>query len=154
MHAVMVAVPAGLWKFFSSAAAVFSLPVWVRCAGALLILSGVLLYASSHWFLARSGRGTPAVWQPPRFLVLGGPYRLMRNPMYTAVLLVVAGEAAVMGHALSAVYALMLFAGLHVFVLRVEEPALVRSFGEDYERYRRSVPRWLPRRFPPSDLIS
>lgn len=153
MHAAMVTAPAALAGMWPSSDGTI-VPAAVRFAGGALIVLGAGLYAASHWFLARSGRGTPAAWQPPRFLVLGGPYRSMRNPMYAAVMLVAAGEAFCFGNALLAVYAAGLFAGLHLFVLWVEEPALVRSFGESYERYRRSVPRWLPRRFPPPDLIS
>jgi protein-S-isoprenylcysteine O-methyltransferase Ste14 len=32
-----------------------------------------------------------------------------------------------------------------VYIPRVEEPGLVKRFGEDYEEYRRNVPRWMPR---------
>ena len=33
----------------------------------------------------------------------------------------------------------------HVFVLLYEEPTLRQQFGESYEEYRRTVPRWIPR---------
>lgn len=91
------------------------------------------------------GKGTPAPFDPPRRLVIGGPYRYARNPMYLGAGLVLGGAAlyyrsgALLGYAV-----LFLIAG-HLFVVWYEEPTLTRLFGEDYQEYRRSVPRWLPR---------
>ena len=42
----------------------------------------------------RRGKGTPAPFDPPRWLVAAGLYRYSRNPMYVAVIITVAGQAA------------------------------------------------------------
>jgi protein-S-isoprenylcysteine O-methyltransferase Ste14 len=44
---------------------------------------------------------------------------------------------------------------VYLFVLCYEEPTLLRQFGEEYERYRERVPRWIPKlsRKPPRDRI-
>lgn len=91
------------------------------------------------------GRGTPAPFDPPRRLVVRGPYRHVRNPMYLGAALALAGAALFYGSgALWAYTAVFLFV-MHLFVVLHEEPALGRTFGDDYAAYRRQVRRWWPR---------
>ena len=97
---------------------------------------------------ARIGRGTLAPWDPTRHLVVEGPYRHVRNPMITAVLAVLAGEAALFGSPPLLIWCAAFFAINHVFFRLHEEPGLERRFGEEYRAYKRNVPRWLPRRAP------
>jgi len=42
-------------------------------------------------------------------------------------------------------YAACMLATAHLFVVFYEEPTLHRQFGESYDEYRRSVPRWIPK---------
>jgi len=115
-------------------------------AGWPLIAFGVVLYLTcAFWGFALRGKGTPAPFDPPRKLVVGGPYCVVRNPMYWSVLFVMLGEAAVLRLALLAEWAVIFFAGTYLFVLLYEEPVLRRSFGSEYEAYCRTVPRWFPR---------
>jgi protein-S-isoprenylcysteine O-methyltransferase Ste14 len=94
---------------------------------------------------ARVGEGTLAPWDPTRKLVVRGPYRHVRNPMITGVLAILLGEAALFGSWPLLVWAFGFFALNAIYMPLVEEPGLVRRFGDDYVRYRRNVPRWLPR---------
>jgi protein-S-isoprenylcysteine O-methyltransferase Ste14 len=90
------------------------------------------------------GRGTPAPFDPPRRLVVVGPYRLVRNPMYIGAGLALGGAAlfyaswALLGY--SAAFALV----MHLFVVVYEEPTLRATFGADYMRYCERVRRWWP----------
>lgn len=115
-------------------------------AGWLLIGSGVALYlACAFWGFAIRGKGTPLPLDPPRKLVVVGPYRVVRNPMYWSVASVMLGEAAVF-HSVALLKLVAAFAvGVVLFVLFVEEPALKQKFGVEFEEYCRRVPRWLPR---------
>ncbi|MGR3294458.1 MAG: methyltransferase family protein [Candidatus Scalindua sp.] len=92
-----------------------------------------------------SGKGTPAPFDPPMRLVLQGPYRYARNPMYVGLFLVLIGEAMLYASLFILLYSLFLLAAAHIFVVFYEEPTLIRKFGESYEQYLRSVPRWMPR---------
>jgi protein-S-isoprenylcysteine O-methyltransferase Ste14 len=115
-------------------------------AGWPLIAFGLGLYlVCAFWGFALRGGGTPAPIDPPKKLVVAGPYRIVRNPMYWSVLLVMLGEATVLHFAILAEWALIFFAGTCVFVLLYEEPVLRAKFGAEYEEYCRSVPRWFPR---------
>ena len=64
--------------------------------------------------------------------------------MYVSVLLVILGEAALFHARNLLIYAACVWLIAHLFVLFYEEPVLTRKFGESYEQYRQSVPRWIP----------
>lgn len=90
------------------------------------------------------GRGTPAPFDPPRSLVVRGPYRFVRNPMYLGAGLALAGAALVYRSAGLLGYLAVLAAVTQLLVVGYEEPTLRRLFGADYEAYCRRVRRWLP----------
>ena len=96
----------------------------------------------------RIGKGTLAPWDPPRRLVVEGPYGYVRNPMITAVLAVLLGEAALFGSPGLLVWFALFIAINFAFFVLYEEPSLERKFGEEYREYKRRVPRWVPRRMP------
>jgi protein-S-isoprenylcysteine O-methyltransferase Ste14 len=116
-----------------------------RVAGAVLVVAGVAALLESFARFALRGRGTPAPLLPTQRLVVSGLYRHVRNPMYVAVVSVILGQGLVLADARVIGYAAAIWTVFHLFVLGYEEPALRRSFGAEYERYRASVPRWVPR---------
>ena len=118
----------------------------------LLAGVGVLLVCTRDFYAA--GKGTLAPWDPPKKLVIIGLYRFMRNPMYAGVLGCVAGWSLIAGSPLLAVYTLTLAIGFHLRVVFYEEPTLARHFGDEWERYRAAVNRWLPRPRSNSDSPS
>ncbi|MGH2838438.1 MAG: methyltransferase family protein [Thermoleophilaceae bacterium] len=95
---------------------------------------------------ARIGKGTLAPWDPTTQLVVAGPYAHVRNPMISAVLATLVGEALIFGSAAIAIWAAIFAAINHVFFLAYEEPAVERRFGDEYRLYKQNVPRWIPRR--------
>jgi protein-S-isoprenylcysteine O-methyltransferase Ste14 len=109
------------------------------------IAVGAALYFACLRVFAIVGRGTPAPWDPPRRFVAVGPYRWVRNPIYIAALLVVLGEAWLFLSLPLLVYGGAVAIFFHLLVIGYEEPTLRRRFGEAYEAYRRTVPRWIPR---------
>jgi protein-S-isoprenylcysteine O-methyltransferase Ste14 len=113
--------------------------------GVVLIGIGLALIVRTVALFAAVGGGTLAPWDPTSRLVVRGPYRRVRNPMISGVLFVLLGEAAAFGSVALLVWFLAVFALNAVYIPLVEEPGLVERFGADYERYRRHVPRWLPR---------
>ena len=123
--------------------ALVALPV---LAGLLLIAGGLALWTWTVRLFARIGRGTLAPWDPTRRLVVAGPYRHVRNPMITAVLAVLLGEACLFGSIGLLVWFAAFLAVNHGFFLVVEEPGLERRFGDEYRAYKSNVPRWIPRR--------
>jgi protein-S-isoprenylcysteine O-methyltransferase Ste14 len=116
-----------------------------RTLSLLAFSLGALVYARCVWDFASFGRGTPAPIDAPQKLVIRGPYRIVRNPMYVGVLCVVLGWAARYASALHLLYAGAVGTAFHLFTVLYEEPHLRREFGEDYVRYCARVGRWLPR---------
>ncbi len=112
--------------------------------GLLPLVLGAALYLRCAYDFVWSGRGTPLPLDPPIQLVLSGPYRYCRNPMYVGVLAILAGEVLLYGD-LRLLYFLLAMAVLfNIFILGYEERALGRQFGEAYAHYCEAVPRWFP----------
>jgi len=121
-----------------------------RLLGLIIATLGVLLLVACAWNFAWRGLGTPAPFDPPRRLVVSGPYRFVRNPMYLGLLVTLLGEAAVFPRiAAGLVIEMALFwLGATVFVMTFEEPVLRRMFDRDYAGYCGNVRRWIPRLTP------
>lgn len=111
---------------------------------ALILLAAPLFFRFLSGFV-REGHGTPAPIAPTEHLVVGGPFRWIRNPGYVAVVSLVAGQALLIGSGAVLAYAAFLAIVFHLFVVFYEEPTLRRQFGAEYDAYCREVPRWLPR---------
>ena len=109
------------------------------------LLVGLALFVSSLRRFASEGDGTLAPWDPPRRLVVRGPYRYVRNPMISGVLCLLIGEAFVLRSWPHGVWAATFFAINAVYIPLLEEPQLDLRFGEEVRRYCRHVPRLVPR---------
>ena len=119
-----------------------------RLVGVALFLAGLPLFVTFNLRFVREGEGTPAPIAPPRHLVVGGPFRYVRNAGYVAVLALIVAQGLFFGSVVVLAYAVALFVGFHAFVLLYEEPMLRRQFGAEYAAYCRRVPRWIPRLQP------
>jgi protein-S-isoprenylcysteine O-methyltransferase Ste14 len=124
----------------------YGLPL--RLAGAALLAAGLVALASAFIRFVIDGLGTPAPVAPTRNLVINGPYRYVRNPMYLAVLATIIGQATVLGQPSLFAYAAAVGLAVATFVLSYEEPTLHERFGAQYDTYRHAVPRWRPRTRP------
>jgi protein-S-isoprenylcysteine O-methyltransferase Ste14 len=120
----------------------------MQAAGLAVLAVGLALFVASLRRFATEGNGTLAPWDPPRTLVVRGPYRHVRNPMISGVLLVLLGEALVLRSRSHFLWACTFFAINAVYIPLLEEPDLEQRFGESYREYRRHVPRLFPRLRP------
>lgn len=120
----------------------------VVAAGLALTLLGLAGLLESFIRFALQGSGTPAPIAPTKRLIVHGLYRHVRNPMYVALITIIAGQALLFGQADLLAYGALIWAAFHLFVLAYEEPVLLRQYGTEYDRYARAVPRWLPRLRP------
>jgi protein-S-isoprenylcysteine O-methyltransferase Ste14 len=120
----------------------------VQLLGAGVFFVGLMLFAASLYHFATRGRGTLAPWDPPSALVVGGPYRFVRNPMISGVIFVLFGEALVLLSLPHAAWAAAFFLINAVYIPLVEEPSLESRFGGPYREYARHVRRFVPRLQP------
>jgi protein-S-isoprenylcysteine O-methyltransferase Ste14 len=107
---------------------------------------GAAILVRCVWDFAVKGGGTLAPIDPPKQLVVQGLYRYVRNPMYLGVLLLLLGQTAFFRSIALLQYTVAWFIVVNLFVVLYEEPSLRRRFGDSYERYFRSVHRWVPTR--------
>ena len=91
------------------------------------------------------GQGTPAPFDPPRRLVIRGPCRFVRNPMYLGAGLALFGTAVAFQSVALLGYAVAFLLTMQAFIVLHEEPALRQAFGADYIAYSKCVCRWFPR---------
>ena len=116
-------------------------------AGLAALAGGLVLFVACVLHFAAE-EGTLAPWDPPRGLVVRGAYRYVRNPMISGVIFVLLGEALLL-RSLPHLVWMLIFTGINmVYIPLWEEPGLERRFGDAYQRYRASVPRFVPRISP------
>jgi protein-S-isoprenylcysteine O-methyltransferase Ste14 len=117
---------------------------WVNRLGLLLALMGVAVTIVAQLQMRDSWRvGVDSREVTP--LVTVGLFSIVRNPIYSGVLLAIAGLLLMAPNLLSVVAAGTLLVGIQIQVRRVEEPHLTRVHGESYRAYGRTVGRFLPR---------
>jgi protein-S-isoprenylcysteine O-methyltransferase Ste14 len=117
----------------------------IQGAGLLALTIGMTLFvASLHHFIVH-GRGTLAPWDPPRTLVMIGPYRYVRNPMISGVIFILTGEALLLLSWPLLEWMLVFLAINLIYIPLIEEPMLEQRFGEPYRVYKQRVRRVIPR---------
>jgi protein-S-isoprenylcysteine O-methyltransferase Ste14 len=119
-------------------------PVLLRLPwlGAAVFGAGLALMLWARSCFARAGT-TIKPFERTHTLVVTGPFRFTRNPMYLGILAMLLGTALALGTPAPWLATLGLALTLQLRFIRHEERALAASLGEPYERYRRSVRRWL-----------
>jgi protein-S-isoprenylcysteine O-methyltransferase Ste14 len=116
--------------------------VWPAALGAALVFAGL---AFSIWarFTIAENWSSDVQLKRDHELIVRGPYRWVRHPIYTGVLLMFVGTALAVGE-WRAVVAVALAAGAFWRKLRLEEAVMRRQFGETYARYAARVPALIP----------
>lgn len=135
-----------VWAFGSAVLAtilawlmpVARVPSW---PGVLLLACGLgLVFWSAWWF--RHKRTTIVPGELPTALIVEGPYRVNRNPIYTGLVLIVLGYGLILGALSALVPAFLLLWVIDRRFVRPEEAVLEASFGESARHYFRSTRRW------------
>jgi protein-S-isoprenylcysteine O-methyltransferase Ste14 len=116
-------------------------PVWQRVLGALVILGGGVLVAAAR--IAFASWRFQAQLDAGHQLATGGPFGIIRHPIYAGLDLLALGTALWVPSVLTivAVPAMALAGELRA---RAEEPLLERAFGDEYRAYRRRTKRFIP----------
>jgi len=110
--------------------------------GIIITISGLGFAVWARMHLGKNWSGRPGI-KVDHKLIRTGPYRFVRNPIYTGILFGYAGTAIVIGEIWA--FLLLLFV-LAVFLMkiRVEESFLLEEFGETYVQYRKEVKALIP----------
>jgi len=113
----------------------------VRSGGIAAVVAGVAMAASARNLFARTGQN-PRPWTPTPKLVLEGPYRFTRNPMYVGIAAIQIGLGLAVGALWISLLAPVSLAIVHVTAVRREERYLSEKFGREYDDYRARVRRY------------
>lgn len=119
---------------------------WYQHLGWPVVLAGAGMIAWCARSFVMRGRGTPAPFAPPSSLVVTGPFKWTRNPMYLGIVLMIGGEALLLWSQQVLMYGIGCWMSMELFLHLYEEPSLRRRFGASYEVYQRQVGRWIGRR--------
>ena len=123
-------------------------PATIGVAQIAGMMAGAVGAALALWCIVTfvmAGRGSPAPFDPPRRLVVAGPYRWVRNPMYLGAGLALAGAALFYRSWALLAYCVAFLLVMSLFVMVYEEPTLRATFGAPYASYCERVGRWWPR---------
>jgi protein-S-isoprenylcysteine O-methyltransferase Ste14 len=111
-------------------------------AGAAFFVAAIALFAAALRLFRATGQH-PRPWLPSPSLILQGPYRWSRNPIYVAMTLVQIGLGLLFDDVWIVALSAASLAVVHVIAVRPEEAYLLDRFGEPYRRYTESVRRYL-----------
>ena len=111
--------------------------------GTILMLLGMAL---RFWAIATLGKSfrTTVETDAGQKVIKSGPYKLIRHPSYSGWLLVCLGFGIALQNWLSLAFAFILPLSAFLYRIRVEEPALVKAFGEEYMQYQMHSKRLIP----------
>ena len=113
-----------------------------RALSGVLVLLWLLLMTWSFRRFWASGTSIVPV-RPTTALVIEGPYRFTRNPMYLGLMLLYVGVACWFGLVWPLLLVPLLVPVIRVSVIGREERYLTRKFGDEYRQYQAHVRRWL-----------
>lgn len=114
----------------------------------ILFIIGLTLMVWTMKLFAKTGKGSPAPWNPINTLIISGPYAYVRNPMLLGVFFFLGGEC-LLFQSWPLTYYLLIFIGINlIYFPLVEEKGLYKRYGPEYLEYKRKVPRLFPRLTP------
>lgn len=111
--------------------------------GLFMLAAGLAMFKGCGRYMRNHGSGGPDPRTPATQLVTVGPYAYTRNPMYIGHLIWLSGLTIFTASPVALGLTLFHAAHLHMKVL-TDEAILEKRFGEPYQVYKKTVPRWLP----------
>ena len=138
---LFVALPIALWLLTRQMIA-FHIGLF-KFLGFIPLFSGVAFTVWATIYFPLQSKGTPAHSDPPKKLATTGLFRHTRNPMYLGATLTLIGQAILLESPTVLLLAGLAWIFFHLLLVYYEEPELKKRFGQTYEEYTRTVPRWL-----------
>ena len=118
---------------------------YIELFGFALILLGQIIRVSARGYKAEHSHESQA-------LIQGGPYQVVRNPMYLGIFLIGLGVVLAVFKWWAAVIFIIVFVIRYIMLIYKEEKKLLTLFPESYKDYCKKVPRIIPSLFTLTDL--
>lgn len=119
-------------------------PVWLRMAGMVLAISGLLIFTVAVYTMKDSWRAGVSHTDQTA-LVTSGIFQFSRNPAFLGFDLVYVGIACMFFNIPLLAISTAAYLMLHLQIVNNEEPFLLETFGEEYVEYKKHVNRYLGR---------
>lgn len=111
--------------------------------GGIIVATSVAVLGVWPFVLFKKSGQDPRPWTPTPELLIEGPYKVTRNPMYLMMVLVCVGVAVVLASAWVLLLSPLCGWIIYLTAVRYEEIYLERKFGDSYRRYKQQVRRWI-----------
>ncbi|MHA2002671.1 MAG: methyltransferase family protein [Candidatus Thorarchaeota archaeon] len=114
--------------------------------GILLIVVGLFLMIWANYALLHIGKiglRDREPMQRPSNLVLAGPYRFSRNPLYLGGLLALLGLIIIWSSVITAFLTILVYIIIRYLFIKKEETILEEEFGDEYRDFKKRVRRWI-----------
>lgn len=137
-------IAAGMWwieKYISLSWAEFESSLWLVVV--FLVVGGLFGILGLAAFYQNRTSIDPHKPHRASSLVTGGIYSISRNPMYVALLLVLGAYGFYLGNGLTLILLPVFVGYMNCFQIAPEEQAMEEKFGEEYQKYKSGVRRWL-----------
>jgi len=118
------------------------IPHPVNLTGIFLVVGGIAVTVAVNRALLR-GKTSLQPYEMPKQLIISGPFRKSRNPLYVGMMAAVVGAVVIMGSLSSFIAPPLFFVFIDRYVIPFEEAALVKMFGDEYLDYKNKVRRWV-----------
>ena len=122
----------------------FQLLDWQRIIGGVCALIGIVYFHWTHSTLGKNWSATLEV-KKDHELIMSGPYKYIRHPMYASVYLTSVGFLILTANWLLGVLLLAPFTILYISRIRSEEQMMLEKFGEKYQEYMKKSGRLFPK---------
>jgi protein-S-isoprenylcysteine O-methyltransferase Ste14 len=152
IRASLLKLPPPLWAFLflviggaASAASPWRALVDLRVVwlGAALVVIGVVMSVSAAALFRRAGTEIDPTSRTNRSLVVAGPFRVTRNPMYLGLVILTLGIAFCAGSLPMFAVPVLVFAVVNGAHVPFEEAKMRRQFGAEFDEYTSRVRRWI-----------
>ena len=114
----------------------------IGIAGGVIFIVGAVI-AGWGLIIFHRARTTTVPGKVSAKFVTYGPYRMTRNPMYVGLVLAYIGEAGILKQVWPLIFLPLVVFYVNSIVIPLEEARLEETFGEEYQRYRDQVRRWI-----------
>jgi len=119
-----------------------SIPFPYNQLGWILVLAGIVL---NLWTdnLFKKYETTVKPYLKPSQLILNGPFKISRNPMYLGMLLILLGASVLLKSVVLTIIPVVYCIVMQIFYIRKEEQAMLQEFGPEYVKYKKKVRSWI-----------
>jgi protein-S-isoprenylcysteine O-methyltransferase Ste14 len=110
--------------------------------GVMIICFGIIMDLWSSYLFVKS-KTTVSPYGSPTSLVTSGPFRISRNPMYLGMAAMLLGIAILLGSLITFAFPIIFIVIIETRLIPNEEKNLEKTFGKEYEDYKRIVRQWI-----------